>query len=157
MIDRSDRLTQKIIEVLRDTDSYPDEMRSFIPKTLENNVLLKLVSYQLPDVDKRHDFGASGEPAFQNSWVAYGGAVEVPGFYKDPLGRVFLYGTAKNGTSGTTIATLPGGYRPRARELFSVITNTGVGEVDIDGSGNIIHVSGGTGFVQLSGISFRNF
>jgi hypothetical protein len=41
------------------------------------------------------------------------------------------------------------------KEEFIVITNTGIGQVEVDQSGNIIHISGGTGFVSLSGISFR--
>lgn len=60
-----------------------------------------------------HLIGGGGEPAFQNSWVNYGGSESVAAFMKDPAGFVHLRGHIKSGTSNT-IFTLPAGYRPAA-------------------------------------------
>lgn len=155
---RDDSQVRLIERVLGDPELYPDVLKSWIPKILERNVLLKLESYQLPTVDARHEVGDDGEPAFNGTWANYDATNEVASFYRDPFGRVHLAGLVKSGTSGTTIFSLPGGYRPRARESFVVITgNPGdaLGRVDVDANGNVIHVSGGTGYVQLNGISFR--
>lgn len=146
--------------VLGNPDGFPDAFKSWIPRVLEDNPLLKLTTIQMPTVDKTHYIGASGEPVFQNSWVNYGVSNEAAGFYKDPFGRVFLTGLVKSGTTGTTIFTLPGGYRPKLREIFAVISGNPtdvLGRIDIDGNGNVIHVTGGNTYHQLSGISFRAF
>jgi hypothetical protein len=68
--------------------------------------------------EKAHDIGGSGEPAYQNSWVAgSGGGVS---FWKDSEGNVHLYGRCEHAAT-TTLAsvmfTLPAGYRP-VRNLF---------------------------------------
>jgi hypothetical protein len=62
-------------------------------------------------MDTWHLVGAAGEPAFQNSWVNYSGT-QVAQFRKFPDGKVKLSGYVKSGASGTTIFTLPVGYRP---------------------------------------------
>lgn len=154
-----DRGTEKLVrKVLGDPDLYPDELRAWIPKVIERNALVRLEAYQLPQVDRRHEVGASGEPAFSGAWTNYGGSNEVASFYRDPFGRVHLAGLVKSGAAGTTIFSLPGGYRPRARESFLILTgNPGdaLGRVDVAANGDVIHVSGGTSYVQLNGISFR--
>lgn len=144
--------------VLGDPELFPDVFKSWIPRVLERNALLKLESYQLPSVGSRREVGDDGEPAFVGTWVNYDTTNEVASFYRDPFYRVFLAGLVKSGTSGTTIFTLPGGYRPRKRESFIVVTgNPGdsIGRVDVAANGDVIHVSGGTSYVQLNGISFR--
>ncbi len=86
-----------------------------------------------------------------NSWVAYNVGTESLQFIKDPSsGEVTLYGSIKDGTStnGTTITTLPAGFRPpkivRA-PLFSVNSGTPVpGQINIESNGvvSITYVSG---------------
>jgi hypothetical protein len=56
--------------------------------------------------------GAVGQPAFANSWVNFGGANQVLSYYRDYSGVVHVYGSIKDGTLGTTVFTLPLGYRP---------------------------------------------
>lgn len=155
---RDDGRAKLVERVLGDPELYPDVLRSWIPTVLERNVLLKLEPYQLPSVDRRHEVGGDGEPAFVGTWTNYGSGYEVASFYRDPFGRVHLSGLVKSGTSGTTIFSLPGGYRPRARELFVIDTgNPGdtLGRIDVTATGDVIHISGGTTYVQLHGISFR--
>lgn len=66
-----------------------------------------------------HIVGASGEPAFQNSWVARTSEGQpTPAFYKDPNSVVRLRGTIQTGTNAA-IFTLPVGYRPSG--LLSVV------------------------------------
>jgi hypothetical protein len=65
-------------------------------------------------IDPWHLVGAAGEPAFQNSWVNYGGAYAPAAFRKMPDGTVRLRGTVKSGTNASAIFTLPVGYRPAA-------------------------------------------
>jgi hypothetical protein len=143
---------------LQDPSQYPDEFKSWLIRWIPDNAQIKLASYQLPDVQQTvYVDNTNGRPALAGAWVNFGGGYEVPGFYRDPWGRVFLCGEVKSGAAGSTIFTLPGGYRPKNREQFAVKTDTGVGAVDVSGNGDVIHITGGTGNVNLSGISFRAF
>lgn len=58
-----------------------------------------------------HEIGSGGEPAFQNSWVNVGGSYDTAAFCKIG-GITFIKGSVKTGTLGTTVFTLPVGYRP---------------------------------------------
>lgn len=148
--------TDNLIErILGNPDQYPDEFKAWLPRFLENNVLLRVADFQLPQVDGQHD--VSAELGFQHGWANLGGADEVASFYRDPFGRAYLSGTVAGGGAGQVICTLSGGYRPRATHRFAVITDTGIGRVDVLATGDVQHVSGGTGYVQLSGIGFRVF
>ncbi len=152
------RVQQKLVNrVLSDPDLFPDEFKSWIPRYVNDSLLFKVNQFQLPSVENTRYVGGSDQPAFLNSWVNYGGGYETAGFYKESWLRVFLTGEVKSGGSGTTIFTLPAGYRPKNREQFAVVTDTGIGAVDVTGTGDVIHISGGTGSVNLSGISFRAF
>jgi len=65
---------------------------------------------------------------------------------------VTIRGLVKSGsTSGTnTIATLPSGYLPPARELFATVANADIfARVDIDTSGNILFVTGTNGYFAV--------
>jgi hypothetical protein len=90
-------------------------------------------------MDTWHTVGPQGgaEPAFQNSWVNFGGAPEqVAQFRKDPFGHVSLRGLVKSGTVGQTIFQLPVGYRPPAVIRIPVMSNAvaSYGYVLADGS-----------------------
>jgi hypothetical protein len=58
-----------------------------------------------------HDVGASGEPAFQNSWVNYGAPYPNTRF-KKINGVVWVEMAVKSGLTGAAVFTLPAGYRP---------------------------------------------
>lgn len=71
-----------------------------------------------------HVVGAAGEPAMVNGWVNYGTSLA---FMKDPHGFVHIKGELQAGTltAGTTIFTLPVGYRPAYRRYWAVPDNLG--------------------------------
>lgn len=52
--------------------------------------------------------------------------------------------------TGTTILTLPVGYRPPIQNMFTSMTDTGAGRTDIQASGNIVAVTGGVGFREIN-------
>ncbi len=96
-----------------------------------------------------------------NSWVSYdsGTSYNIPGYYIDPSGRVYLRGIAKNGTTtpGTVIFTLPVGYRPNKRTVFT--TTGGVGpdpvRIDVEADGDVIYVEGTANvYVVFDSINF---
>lgn len=71
-------------------------------------------------------------------WVAYGGGTGSPR-YRRKDGRVQVVGLIKNGTAtaGTTLATLPAGFRPSSTEIYAVHNGTAARGVQVDTSGNI--------------------
>lgn len=85
-----------------------------------------------------HEIGATGEPAFQNSWVNASGRTTK--FYKQ-LDRVYIEGSV---TTGTGVAfTLPEGYRPDEQLSYTNIT--------INTNGDVTPSTA----TSLDGISFR--
>jgi hypothetical protein len=83
-----------------------------------------------------HAVGSSGEPAFQNSWVAISGTSLK--FYKTSSGRVFISGIIKNGTTGT-VCTLPAGYRPTSLQLL--VCHKGDSATYVDANLTPIHLN----------------
>ncbi len=80
----------------------------------------------------------------------------APAYYRDHFGIVHLTGAVKTGAAGSTIATLPAGYRPGGGQwvpYFSPTAGT-VGGLAVGASGGIQHISGDNGTVSLDGISF---
>ena len=89
-------------------------------------------------------------PAYQNGWVDYD-ATYGPVRYRRIAGITFIRGLAKNGTAGAVIFTLPVGYRPGIKLLFAVDVNANAhGRLDVDSAGQVIHVSGNTGYYQVT-------
>lgn len=98
---------------------------------------------------------------FQNSWVNFGAPFQTVQYYKDATGRVYLRGLAKSGTLNTVLFTLPAGYRPPNRLMFSMIigsaTTYAAGRVDIESTGLVSQQGAAAGFnsyISLDGISF---
>lgn len=101
--------------------------------------------------------GGTGEPAFENSWVAWGAPYHDPGFYKDPLGFIHLRGIIKLGTVGSTAFTLPPGMRPSSTVLHPVISNNAIGRLDIAADGTVKPVSPSNNtWVSLDGVQFKS-
>lgn len=94
-------------------------------------------------------------PALLNAWAVYGASFTPPGYYKDPDGVVHLRGLIKDGTVGLVAFTLPPGYRPSGTLIFSSITSTGAGRLDVLATGDVVPQSGGNGYFTLSGMDFR--
>lgn len=73
------------------------------------------VAHGLTASEAFHLVGATGEPAFQNSWQNRTGTADEPlGFYKDHEGIVHLRGRIIGGSPNNGIFQLPAGYRPAA-------------------------------------------
>lgn len=143
--------------VLGDPDLYPGAFRSWLTRFLYGNVNFSVTQGQLPAIEKPHLVGASGEVAFQNSWVNFGGTNASASYYKDSLGRVYLKGTIKTGASGTTAFTLPAGYRPQEAEIFPVVANGAFGLVTVNPDGTVVVSTGSSTYTTLSGINYRAF
>lgn len=96
----------------------------------------------------------SGGVGFANSWVNSGGSEQDAAFFKDACGFVHLRGVVKNGTVGTTIFTLPSGYRPTGRVRFGD-PNDSAASGRVESTGTVIHDTGVNGFFALNGCSFN--
>jgi len=111
--------------------------------------------------------GPSGHCSWQNA--TFGGVHNSVGFYRDPLGAVHLKGLAcfgfpncnvniDSGLVGDgikTIFTLPAGYRPSRKWLFTVTTSDHWGRVDVTSGGDVSATNTSSGWVSLDGITFR--
>lgn len=109
------------------------------------------------DVDRMKpdviDLSAQLGGVYGGSWVDYGGGWEGVKVFR-VNGVVHLSGLVGGGTAGSTLFTLDYGFRPTGNVLFAVLTNTGVGRIDINTAGAVSHQSGGNAYLSLSGISF---
>lgn len=108
--------------------------------------------------------------AFSNGWVAFGSTFAPPSYYLNSDGQVYLRGLLKSGTTtnDTIMATLPAGYRPEYRMVFTAMGATagspGQGALRVDvGSDGAIRIqstdvaTANGGYLSLDGISFRQF
>jgi len=133
--------------------------------------VLQTASLAAVPIDSWHLVGAAGEPTFTSPWVNFDNGAAVPGtptqrnarFRKYPDGRVKLSGVVSGGTSGSTVFTLPVGYRPVAQQAFSVIAASSGGNtpttLNISSNGGVSPTNTGTGsnvttWVYLDGIEF---
>lgn len=93
-----------------------------------------------------------------NGWSFYGGSYQAPQYWLDGndmvhIGGLIDYGTQK---ASVQIGTLPVGFRPSAREMFSVFAYGKPGlRLDVTSAGEILAVDSPTGFISLSGVQFR--
>jgi len=96
--------------------------------------------------------------SFGTGWSNYGSGYQTCQ-YKKVGDLIFVRGLATSGanlwSTYPTIGTLPAGYRPSGRLIFSA-DMTGAGRIDVLTSGLIIHVSGGggSGYISLNDIVF---
>ena len=98
--------------------------------------------------------GASGQPAFENSWSNYGSGEADAAFYKH-IDQVYIKGSVTGGSSATTIFTLPEGYRPAELIRFAVADSTSSrGNVSINTSGEVRVNGSSLARVSLN-VSFR--
>src|SRR3982751_6286707 len=100
-------------------------------------------TFNLPNyvtaMDTWHVVGSASEPAYQNSWSAYGSGYPGLHYRKTPDGRVVMAGLVKGGATGTVVCTLPVGYRlPAADTAMVVQMNGGVGNVSLFANGNVV-------------------
>ena len=145
----------RVLDVLRNPTFFPPEVSSWVRSQVVNNPVVQLSSFQLPNLDRKHYVGKTGEAFFLGGWANSGGGYEEASFYKDNESCVHLQGMVAGGSVGATIFTLPPSYRPVASLLFPVMANSVPQVLLIQNSGNVILVSGSNILVSLSGISFR--
>jgi hypothetical protein len=102
------------------------------------------------------------QPEFALHWQNYGvgGTYQVAGFMKDSMGFVHLRGLVQSThvARGTTIFTLPSGYRPTYTSGFGQRADqTAMGSIYVKATGAVTIATGETavdGFIWLDGITF---
>lgn len=98
-----------------------------------------------------HEIGATSEPAFENSWVNFGGVYPTCAFRKLATGLVVIKGSAKSGTSASTIFTLPVGYRPGAtHSIASIDGSNGLSRIWVTSAGAMQKPLGSNNQIELN-------
>ena len=95
-------------------------------------------------------------PTLLSGWVNYGDGFAPVEYWKGPDNMVHITGLIKNGVTSemAIIFTLPSGYRPGLKEIFTITQNNAVGRIDVYDNGNVHVIKAGAGFTSLAGISF---
>jgi hypothetical protein len=111
--------------------------------------------------ERFREVGSPGQPGFAAGW---GNSLlaerNTAGFFKDPFGVVHLKGTVVRSSGGTTIFTLPAGYRPAKAPCFPTV-NAGfdpavAGVICVFATGEVRNTTAdGTGSYLLDAIAFR--
>ena len=97
---------------------------------------------------------------FVNGWVNFGGASNFNDAQFRFIGnkQVQLRGLIKDGTitSGTVLFTLPEGFRPAHRYIFTNLSGGAVGRVDVEIDGTVITLTPAASnvFLTLDGVIF---
>lgn len=94
-------------------------------------------------------------PTMTNSWVSFGGSFGPVAYMKDSMGFVHLRGLIKSGTMNAAAFMLPAGYRPVATCDFIVLSNSGIGAIEVNTPGDVVPVIGSNVYVSMDGITFR--
>ncbi len=105
----------------------------------------------LPQVDRLRWI----EPTLLNSWVNYGSTYATAAYTKLPSGLVLIRGLIRDGTyAGSTIFTLPVGFRPVDAHIFEQRSANGSHRIDVKGDGDVVATASGDGgtWVSLAGI-----
>lgn len=143
---------------------------AFVKTVWINRSAPKITAAQLNRIEQgiadAHDFavpeafrvvGDAGQPAFENSWAHYDTDRKLR-FYRH-AGRCFMEGIIRSGVVGSTIVTLPVGYRPliASQSIAFPIVAAGVfGVVYVTPTGTVALGSGASNvWVDLSAIAFR--
>ncbi len=102
-------------------------------------------------IDDWHEVGASGEPAFQNSWVNFDSNSASAAFRKDGEGTVHIKGLVKGGTLSNAVFTLPVGYRPLKIAHTPVISSdtAAPARMQVNPDGTVVPQTGGLTFYGL--------
>jgi len=97
-------------------------------------------------------------PTLLNSWVNYDAANYAnAGYAKTADGIVHLRGSIKDGvaSAGTTLFTLPTGFRPTKRHQFAVVADGAIEVVDVATNGDVVlGTASSATWLSLSGIAF---
>ena len=94
-----------------------------------------------------------------NGWGAYPGVFTTPQYTKSAVDNVVtLKGLIRRDTaagSGSAMAVLPVGSRPKERILFATASMGDYSRIDILPNGEVQFLSGSNGWLTLDGISFK--
>lgn len=102
------------------------------------HILDARVAYEDGTADRWHSIGATGEPAFQNSWVNDTASGFQVTQYRKVGDVVEVRGAVESGTATSTIFTLPVGYRPPDDLGFQGSSGaTGAAAILVAPSGNV--------------------
>lgn len=128
-------------------------------QSLVNLVTTPMIADDAVTAAKIENQQAWQTPTMTNGWVTYDGTYNPPGYMKDSLGFVHLRGLIKNGTDGTSMFTLPAGYRPEYRELLAGASEDHYGRIDVTTAGQVIPSATTTapGWVCIDGLTFKAF
>jgi hypothetical protein len=107
-------------------------------------------------IEDWHEIGSTGNPAFLNSWVNWGGGFTTAAFAMQSDGWVRLKGVIKNGSGpSTNMFILPVGYRPPFLWGGLTLGNDANCAINIQASGAVNAVQGGsTSYTSLDGLTF---
>lgn len=103
-----------------------------------------------------HLVGAAGEIAFATGWANWGAGANPGRFYREPSGRISLFGQLAKVGGTTTILTLPAGFRAAYPGSHTTMADGVAVLVSWDTAGVVSLLGAGTniGYVLLDGISF---
>jgi len=93
-------------------------------------------------------------PTLNGTWVNYGAGTATAGYFKDSYGMVHIRGRVKDGVTGTSVFTLPVGFRPLAQVKFPISENNVCIPLYITAAGDLMPVGGGNTELSLDGILF---
>lgn len=93
-----------------------------------------------------HEIGASGEPAFENSWTNFGSGFATAAYRRYPDNILRLKGNIKLGTNNTRAFYLPVGWRPAVAHTLATASshNGGNDRIDVWSDGQVIIRLAGT-------------
>nr|WP_051686594.1 right-handed parallel beta-helix repeat-containing protein [Ochrobactrum sp. UNC390CL2Tsu3S39] len=96
-------------------------------------------------------------PSLSNTWTATDTTTFPVGYIRDGGGKVSIRGRLTSGasSSGNVAFTLPDGYRPSQRLLFTIHSSAGGTQCTIDTNGNVLPIAASSVNVWLDGISFN--
>lgn len=93
-------------------------------------------------------------PTFENGWVNYDAFWSQAGYTKSSDGIVQLRGLVRSGSLGTTIFTLPPGYRIQWPSHSVTTSSNGWADVNIFPDGRISHRGNANGWFSLDNLNF---
>lgn len=98
--------------------------------------------------------GDTGAPAFENSWQDYDGSTSGGGYgssrFRKINGIVYMEGLVTSGTVGTTIFTLPVGYRPYGYLInFPLSSGFPNARMDVRHTGEVICNTGSNSWLSI--------
>ncbi|MFA5387960.1 MAG: GDSL-type esterase/lipase family protein [Candidatus Paceibacterota bacterium] len=107
--------------------------------------------------ERQMDFSITTALSLQNSWANLGAGYATASFTMTADRLVKLQGIVNGGTTtrGTTICTLPAGYRPAAALIFATVSGDAFAQLSVNSAGQVIIETGVTGWISLDTIVFK--